>query len=144
MVLSKIHIKTLVAITGFTGVFVGSTLIYLQRKADVKFNEYPLVIRSKDLLMRNVKAVELIGPPIRFPGQVGFKIETDEETKLGIMKMQIPFFGNKLEGHLDVIALVNPLIHSWELHTLKAEITTISKQSETLPSRTFLLYQQKS
>lgn len=143
MVLSKLPIKTLVAITGLTGVFLGSAALYVQRKADKHFNQLPLVNRSKDLLLRNVKAVELIGPPIKFPGQIGCTMEVDEGSKLKIMKMQIPFFGSNLEGHLDVTALIDPIIENWELHTLKAEITTVAKTQDKLPSRIFLIYQVK-
>lgn len=139
--LNKVQLKTLVVCATVGGFVSSSVLLWLQRKTDKECDKHPLVIRSKNLLNRNLKAVELIGPPIIYPGQIGYKIITDEETKINIMYMKIPFMGSQLEGYLNVEAIVDPIIKNWEVYTLKAEITTSLRGIE-LPSRTFLIYRQ--
>lgn len=142
MALSKVHIKQLAGITGITGVICGSIALYIQGRADDGFNKHPLVTEAKNLLERNDKALDLIGRPVKYPGGVACRIETNHD-KSRTLHMTIPFWAANVEGHLKLDAFTDPTINDWSLYSLKAQIDRSTK-GQQIPVNSLLIYKLKN
>ena len=107
----------------------GSIALYLQGRANDDFNKHPLVIQAKNLLESNSKALDILGKPVKYPGGVACRIETNDD-KSRVLHMNIPFWANNVEGHLKVNAFTDPSVDHWVIYSLRAQLERSSKGKE--------------